>query len=129
MSGMWAKSNIFVFLVGLVFLTNIGGFFSAEMMMDGSMQDCPYMGVTGLCDMSPLEHLSQWQAMTTATPQPFFAALLLLFITFVIVWNFLNKPFVLRPKEAYIPRYRFKKRVPNVLQFAFARGILNTKRY
>ncbi len=60
--------NAAIFLV-LVLMMNVGGVFSAGMMMDdnGMMHNCPYMGIAALCNMSPLEHLSQWQSMFSAT--------------------------------------------------------------
>ena len=122
-------------IIGLIFslflVTNVGGFMSADIMIkDGMLTPCPFMGVASLCNMTPLEHVSQWQQMFTTTSQEFASTALLLLLSLVVVFtvvNFLSKHKLapIRP----VSRYRYRERVFDSLKLAFARGILNPKLY
>lgn len=117
-----------LFLVVIVMM-NIGGFLSSQMMMeDGTMHSCPYMGVTALCNMSLLEHMSQWQQMFTTTVQHITTGPLLQLMVLVIVWVYL-KQFLYSRTERFLPRSRYRERSFDPLRLAFARGILHTKVY
>ncbi len=123
-----AQSRAFVLIAALILMMNFGGFLSAGMMMsDATMHDCPFMGVPTLCGMSPLEHAAQWQAMTAATTQQFQSIALLLLL--VIVWSYVSARDILQPTPLYLLQRRDRGRVFDPLRLAFARGILNTKRF
>ena len=126
------KTNAIIGLLFSLFLMiNMGGFMSSEMMMkDGMMTPCPFMGVASLCNMTPLEHVSQWQQMFTTTSQEFATTALLLLLSLAVVFSFVN--FSLKPKRSpvrLVSRYRYRERVFDPLKLAFARGILNPKLY
>ena len=131
---MHVKQKISFLLFGLcigalLFMSTIGGALSASMMMaDGGMTHCPYMGVTALCGMTPLEHLAQWQHIFLATAQQLASLALLLSIT-VIVWHFTANIFVTREHYFAVYRKRYRQKHFDPLRLAFARGILHTKVY
>lgn len=125
-------------IMGLVLLAFIasmttGGFLSANMMMeDGIMQPCPFMDNTAsICNMTPLEHVSQWQQMFTTTLQDSVTTALLLLLFLIVVFAFVNAlPRPKRPPERQsFSRYRYRERIFDPLRWAFSRGILNPKLY
>lgn len=127
MIGVSGKKAVFVLIIALFLLVNIGGIFTAEMMMDGDMTHCPYMGVAALCDMSPLEHLSQWQMTFSTTVQQFATAALLLLLAFAILRSLIGRLTAPKRIEAFVPRYRYRVRNFDPLRLAFARGIIHPK--
>ncbi len=128
MDKVFTKRAVFGFLLVTLLVMNAGGAISAGMMMeDGAMHNCPYMGVPVLCNMSPLEHLSEWQSMFAATAQQFATAALLLLLALAIVWQFFGHLFVPERTKTLVPRYRYRERVFDPLRLAFARGIIHTK--
>lgn len=109
----------------------MGGFFSYEMMMqDGTMHNCPYMGVAALCNMTPLEHLSQWQQMFSATAQQLFTLALLsafaLLVTLFFVKDFFTS---IESPPRGMSQYKYRERIFDPLRLAFARGIVHPKVY
>lgn len=127
----YLKTNIFLgFLISFLLVLNIGGVFSAHMMMDGDMTPCPYMGMTSICSMTPLEHLSGWQRMFSVPLQESGTLLLLSFIVLSLVWIFTQQLFEpLRSFSKVFSRFRYKEKVFDSLQLAFARGIIHSKAY
>ncbi len=86
------------------------------------------MGETGICQMTPFEHIAAWQNMFTSTPQPLVALALLLLIA-LFAPRFIFNDFL--PKKEPARRIVFYT-PPNIgvfdsLKLAFARGIINPK--
>ena len=130
MSTFFAKNTVFALILGVFFMMSMGGVFSSEMMMDdGSMtHNCPYMGVAALCNMSPIEHLSQWQQMFWTTSQELATTALLVLLALSLVWFFVKDLFV--PGLSLVPigsRYRERERIVDPLRLAFARGLIHSK--
>lgn len=127
----YLKTNIFlVFLITFLLILNMGGAFSAHMMMDGDMTPCPYMGMASLCTMTPLQHLSGWQSMFSIPLQESVTLLLLSFIVLSLVWLFNHNLF--KPPQSLsrvFSRYKYKEKVLNSLQLAFAQGLIHSKAY
>jgi len=127
----FARNGIFMISLVAVMLTmNIGGMLSSGTMTeDGVMHDCPYMGVTALCDMSPLEHLSQWRMMFSATLQQFSNSLLLLLLAFILAWHVTANPYAppTRTKGSSSRHRHTTRDVFDPLRSAFARGIIHPK--
>jgi hypothetical protein len=128
MSMIFSKNAVFGFLLALLLVLNTGGVISSGMMMDdGAMQPCPYMGVPTLCNMSPLEHMSEWQSMFAATVQQFATASLLVLLALLVLWYFAGHLIVPRRTETLLPRVRYRERVFDPMRLAFARGIIHPK--
>ena len=127
----YLKTNVFlVFLITFLLVLNMGGAFSAHMMMEGDMTPCPYMGMASLCTMTPLEHLSGWQNMFSVTLQESATLILLSFLILSLVWLFTHHLF--KPPQSLskaFSRYRQKEKVPSSLQLAFAQGLIHSKAY
>jgi len=125
----FSKSTVFGLLLVILLVINAGGSVSAGMMMeDGSMPNCPYMGVSALCKMSPLEHMFEWHSMFTATLQKFATAALAL-LALAVFGYLVGKLHVPRRAEVYTPRYRYRERVFDPLRLLFARGIIHSKAF
>lgn len=128
MADIFGKKLAFLLLISLFVTMSIGGIYTAETMMeDGAMHNCPYMGVAALCNMSPLEHLSEWQSMFTTTPQQFGPAALLLLLALALVWHFVGSLLPLQPKKVFVYRHKYRERVFDPLRLAFARGLIHPK--
>lgn len=129
-SHTFSKNTLFVVLFTFIFMMSAGGVISSEMMMqDGMMQPCPFMGTAAICNMSPIEHLSEWQSMFVTTTQQFGAAALLLLLALALAWHFLQSFLTPPPKQVFVRRHRYKERVFDPLRLLFSRGILNPKLY
>jgi hypothetical protein len=91
----------------------MGGVFSYEMMMshdNGMMYNCPYMGITALCDMTSLEHLSQWQQMFAGIVQQFsILALFLLLAVFIILHFVQDLIAAMQSSHRAMYRYRYRE--------------------
>ena len=130
MSRFVGRNALFTFLVILVLMMTIGGVYSAEMMgMDGDMHNCPFMGVAALCNMSPLQHLSQWQLMFSVISKQMNVAALLLLLALAILWHLSRDLLSVKRTEGFVSHYRYRKRVFDPLRLAFARGIIHSKAY
>lgn len=117
-----------LFLFSFVLMTSFGGVMSAGMMnMDGKMSDCPYMGMSGYCDMDASEHLAGWQQLFSATLEHFFSSMLLLLLAIAILAPFLVKLFV--RKRSVRPIFQRWRTIElfDPLRLAFARGIIHPK--
>lgn len=127
------KQIMSLVLLAFVATMTVGGFLSADMMMkDGMMNPCPFMDNTAsICNMTPLEHVSQWQQMFTTTLQDSVTTALLLLLSLVAVFTFVSV--LPRPKRPparqSFARYRYRERIFDPLRWAFSRGILNPKLY
>lgn len=117
------------FLLSLVFMMSFGGVISAGMMnMDGKMSDCPYMGMSGYCDMDASQHLAGWQTLFAATLDGFHTADLFPLLAFALLAPFFTFFIRKRPHRPIFQRWRMLE-LFDPLQLAFARGILNPKLY
>lgn len=115
--------------LSLVFMMSFGGVLSAGMMsMDGKMQDCPYMGMSGYCDMDASEHLAGWQTLFAATLDGFHNSDLFPLLAFALLAPFFTLFIRKRPQRPIFQRWRMLE-LFDPLQLAFARGILNPKLY
>ena len=126
------KNIVVSSIIGAIFvMMSVGGVLSSEMMMqDGMMIPCPFMGVSSLCNMTPLEHVSQWQQMFTTTSQEFATTATLLLLSLVVVFSFVQLSLKLnRTPVRLVSRYRYRERAFDPLRLAFARGILHPKLY
>lgn len=132
MSKAFVKNVSFSILLGVSLISmTVGGLLSANMMMeDGMMRPCPFMDSASICNMTPLEHVSQWQQMFTTTSPESGSIALLALLSSLIVFSFVNVlPNLKRPRVKVFHRYRYRERVFDPLKIAFARGILNPKLY
>lgn len=127
MNTLLYKSTIFPLLLAVLLVATFGGAFTAHMMQEGAMHDCPYMGSPTLCTMSPLTHLAQWQEMFAATLTYASAALVLLFVL-ALFWNFLEVS-VLRLAGPPLRYVEIRAKAHDPLRLQFARGILHSKAY
>ena len=120
-------------MVGALGLFNFG----MTMGADGHMSGCPFMGTTAVCQMTPLEHISAWQNMFTATvtqnSDQFIILMSLFGLTFIAIaalrLMFDSCVALLESRQKL-----YAKRLPafsltNPLQEAFSQGILNPKLY
>jgi hypothetical protein len=93
------------------------------------MQDCPYMGMSGYCDMDASEHLAGWQQLFATTLEQLFSSDLFPLLTLVILTPFFLVLLVRkRPQRPVFDRWRALE-LFDPLQLAFARGIINPKLY
>lgn len=116
---------VLVFLVGMI---GGGALSSYTMMEDGSMHTCPYMGVTALCDMTPLAHLSQWQSMSSGIAQ-FSLFTFLLLIALFVASHLVTNLAVFAESTPGVSRYRHTERIFDSLRLAFARGLIHPKTF
>lgn len=116
---------ICVLWVLLFGITQIGG--------SDPLQRCPFSGhQMVICQMSPTEHIQEWQSMFTMLPvQSAVLALLALFAFFAVfkfkLWSRVSLP---NPALLYSQRYRARVasfQIFDPLQEAFSSGILNPK--
>lgn len=124
-----SNKTVLGFVMVFFLIVNVGGLFATGIMMEGNaMNNCPFMGVPALCQMTPLGHASQWQQNFAAIVQDFAAAAsVLLFVVVAFWYSFQN--LLLKQSGIYIRRQRDVGRAPDPLQLAFARGILHSKAY
>jgi hypothetical protein len=124
-----SKSAVLGLLCVFILALTVGGVLSADMMMpdDGAMQNCPYMGIAVLCNMTPLQHLSEWQVAFAATAQQLSIAALLLMLAALLLWRLILH--LLAPPPSILPtvRYRDRQVIFNPLRLAFARGLIHPK--
>ena len=121
------KIFLLAFLILFLLMTGGGTLLSGMTMHEGHMQNCPFMGITAICNMNALEHLSGWQRLFTMTPHSFTTLILLLLLSFV-VGRFV--PILLRRKR--VPQQpifyvRYFDEVFDPMKLAFARGLIHPK--
>lgn len=101
-----------------------------EMNSKEEMSPCPFSGVTAICRMSPLEHITAWQKIFTALPLKNISilAILLLLAVFSIffLWDLWSKN-NLQAIPFHRQRFRYGYVVRRKLQEAFSNGILDPK--
>lgn len=99
--------------------------------MDMPMPGCPFMNESAvLCTMDPIQHITAWQHMFTATPVMGAMLLLALIIALVLartellswLWKI---PELDLYRRTVTPRERYTS--TNYLQEIFSQGILNPK--
>lgn len=132
----WACTNraarycIPLAVVALFFAASIG-ISHAGMSMDenGHMHDCPFMGMTAICQMNPLEHIAAWQSrFATLTVKESLTMMLLALLALAIpaLWQRLRVPIVQRTNAL-----RFRESAApitsNYLADALSNGILHPK--
>lgn len=102
---------------------------------DGTMANCPYLGITALCTMQPLEHVAALQNMLAALPAKiagiFAAIVLLAFILFLTLADRRNAGAVRYAAFSPIGKHRRQSAlsIPDAIRDAFSRGILHTKAF
>ena len=106
-----------------------GIFYGMDMNSKGQMANCPFMGVTAICNMTPFEHIAAWQSMFTSIPQQS-TGLTLLFalLSFALARLFIVH--LARDADETTQRVSYFDREPTVfdpLRLAFARGIIHPK--
>lgn len=102
--------------------------FGMTMNPDGTMSDCPFMGLTSVCKMSPMEHIVAWQNMFVSLPLNNIA-ILFSFLMLASIAIFYSKSRSINGSPPLSYMFLKEKRfvAPNFLQDAFSRGILNSK--
>lgn len=124
-----AKATI-ALILGLFLAVNVGGFFAAEyVMMDSGTHDCPFMGVPALCNMSPVEHITQWQQLFTTTVPQFLALFLLLVGVIATIRYFIQSLASPQQERKFTRQFRRPERLYDPLRIALARGILHSKAF
>ena len=126
------KSTLVLVLATLLLVGSLGLSLMVDMTMDASahMTHCPFMPGVSLCTMTPLEMIAISQSFLNTIAQGDDGALLLLFISAVVMLRtfphfFLPCKLLFRfplPKLRPRPFYNF-------LCAAFSNGILNPKLY
>ncbi len=117
-------------LAAFLLMSTVGGALTAGMMMEeGSMDHCPYMGVTALCSMSPLEHLQNWQQMFATTPASASGLSLLLSMAAVVFFYFFEDILSRKQPSRVAYRRRYTNSVFDQLSLALASGVLHSKAY
>ncbi|MHB1769881.1 MAG: hypothetical protein ACYCPH_02255 [Minisyncoccota bacterium] len=114
------------------FISPLGVHFAMPLGPGGEMSGCPLMGTPALCHMSPFAHASALQNMFVAIPfAGIFAILIALLFALVAIplirANWKIGTFL---KFVYAPPPQANASLPrNVLQKAFARGIIHSKAF
>lgn len=102
---------------------------------DGTMANCPYLGITALCTMQPLEHIAAWQDMLAALPAKIggiFAAIVLIASAILLVLlHGPNADTIRHSAFSYMKKRRRQSAllIPDAIRDAFSRGILHTKAF
>lgn len=100
---------------------------------DGTMANCPYLGITALCTMQPLQHVAVLQNMLTALPVKiagiFTAIILLAFALFLTLLGRYNANILRYSIFSHTGKRRRRAvlSIPDAIRDAFSRGILHTK--
>lgn len=120
---------IAVLLTGFLGVSHMGMTMGPDGKM--TMADCPFMSGSGICNMSPLEHVAMWQGFFASIPHALNQTLALLLVLVsalgIVRMRFLYPPPKDQPRQKRY--YVDQKSVPviNVLQELFSCGILNPK--
>ena len=130
----FVSKQLFVFLAvtSLLLVMPLGLLSSTMSMSAGNRGGCPFMqsGKSEVCNMSPLEHIAQWQNLFAATAPQNSVATVLVLLSFVLS---LSLCFSFERKTARIPlKVRIRKRdskplFNNALQQFLLRGLLHPK--
>ena len=98
----------------------------------GHMDQCPFMGMVAICDMTLLQHINAWQQMYTAiVMQATFAALLYAVFAFLALYAL----FRIRPSTPRVISISYARRgidqpaFRNPLLYALSNGILHSKAF
>ncbi len=130
---MSAKKTLLVsLLITFMFVGGFGVFhFGMDMDMEGGMSGCPFMGMTAICEMTPYEHISEWQAAFTTLPHTNTLTLLLISLLALFISLAWLGRIPIRPPLSLAPPVRYTQReekpIVNLLQELFSSGILNPK--
>lgn len=110
---------------------SLGGVLASPMtMQDGTMQNCPFMGVSALCTMSIADHLAQWQDMFASIVSPITTVILLLLIALSIFLGFIEDFRIhKRPLIKFVSHHQREAQIFDTLRLAFARGLIHPKIY
>lgn len=97
---------------------------------DGGAHNCPFMGMTALCHMTPPEHIEAWQGMFASLPRSLGAALAFALLAFICLAT-LGRVAIRVARTAYRALRRPQRQAyappSNPLQELFSSGILNPK--
>ena len=113
------------------FFAASAGISHAGMSMDenGHMHECPFMGMTAICEMNPLEHITAWQArFATLTVQE---SLTILILALLALATPELRQRLRTPPAHQIYFFLIRKRVmptsSNYLKEALSKGIMHPK--
>ena len=137
MTYYWRKRAKTLFTLGLIVVLLMGFLGTSHMGMtmgpDGkmTMADCPFMSGSGVCNMSPLEHVAMWQNLFANIPQKLDPVSMLLLIALAVI-ILISPRFLYPPPNKLLTQLRYysrHKRAPilTLLQELFSDGILNPK--
>lgn len=94
---------------------------------EGDMSGCPFMSMASICRMSPVEHISKWQSLFSATLPSILLSFAFgfLFLALAVLTNInrlklLSIGLVIRRTEPYLS---------DQLSAAFCKGIIHSKIY
>lgn len=124
------RQKLVLGLLILAFLVigNAGMVSTGMEMHEGQMQNCPFMGITAICNMNPIEHMAAWQSLFAAiAPQLTIIGLLLLLSLLLIrriLHDFLKRRPLIKRSSFYYSR---EVEVFDNLRLAFARGLIHPK--
>ena len=122
---------ITVLLMGFLGVSHMGMTMGPDGKM--TMADCPFMSGSGICNMSPLEHVAMWQGFFVSVPHALNQTLALLLLL-VSALGIVRKRYRYPPPRDQLKQKRYyldRKSVPviSVLQELFSCGILNPKSF
>lgn len=106
------QKNILMLGISAFFIAGIvsPAYLPMPMNDDGTMANCPYLGITALCTMQPLEHVVALQSMLAALPVKtvgfFIAIILFAFAVFLMLLNHLNGGVLGHPTFLHKSRHR-----------------------
>lgn len=119
-------------LVALLFLGFLGIGHFGMTGSGGQMSNCPFMGMTAICQMSPLQHIAAWQRLFTISPTDPLTLLLLLLLALAATLSIASLWQIQKyPPDDY-RRRRARSRVDTPIVFAslleaLSRGIIHPR--
>ena len=129
-----AKTFFTLALITVLMMSFLGiSHMGMTMGADGKMTQapCPFMNGSGICNMSPLEHIAMWQSLFTSTLQQFNPVLQLLLLIVSIALGFSWRRYLYPPPDNVHKQFRRYSRCDQIptsfLQELFSQGILNPK--
>ncbi|MDO8493383.1 MAG: hypothetical protein Q7S19_02450 [bacterium] len=128
------KLIVVITLTFFLFFGLFGMLNGMEVSEDGQMNHCPFTVGASICTMNLFEHLRNWQDAFNSIPK-LSGSVALLMSLFAVIFiisrsilkNISNSSFLVTRRHQ-----RLEFNIPffnNILQPAFSRGILNSKRY
>ncbi len=107
---------------------------SMSMDTNGHMVNCPFMdSLSGFCQMSVSEHISQWQQFFAMTKEKNLVLSLFFLMAVILVGLFTHSKFKDETQyqkfRNYLYRYRPELKLFDHLLLAFSQGIIHSKVY